>query len=296
MGKIRANINLADTLTQPIERKIAALLQRDENGNWIAAYRDVILKTAFQPIFRILNGKVRPVAFEGLIRPFKDGVHIMPGTFFGSVEEKDIELIEATARTLHIRNAAKLHPKARRLFVNFDPSALASVSTFESTLDHLAVELKASNLKPTDCICEITEQGVKSEQDLSYFVYSLRARGYLIAVDDFGADSSNMKRIKALTPDIVKFDGALVKRLMATPEGLKQLKLMLGNFNALRISTVLEGIEEPWQIEMADAAGCEMLQGYAMAVPRILPNNFNEWFDAEETFIAKPLISKPAAS
>lgn len=278
----------------PNKSEISDRLFRLDDGSWAGRYSDMVLKTAFQPIFKFQAGKLRPVAFEGLLRPFTADAPMLTGAFFKSIAPQDIGLVESISRTLHVRNAAKLNAKARRLFVNFDPSALSSKSTFEALLDDLGAELRVSDLTSADCVCEITEHAAKSEDDLKFFVYALRARGYLIAVDDFGADSSDMDRIAALTPDIVKIDGPMAKELMNSPEGFKQLKALIESFHQLRINTVVEGLEEMWQIEMAEAAKVDMVQGFAAAVPRILPNNFDEWFEDDEL---KPSIipSRPAS-
>lgn len=271
-------------------------LKRAEDGTWVAQYKDFSLKTAFQPIFRFVGGKLRPVAFESLLRPYIDDTSVLPSSFFGSLADDDIPVVETIARTLHVRNAPLLPVQARRLFLNFNPGALESKSTFESVLDDLGAELGLSDLSTNDCICEITEKAAVSEPDLRYFVYALRARGYLIAVDDFGAASSDMSRIKALTPDLVKFDGEMVKWLMDSPEGYREFKQLVKKFKELRIKTVIEGLEEFWQVEMAENAGADFVQGFAAAVPRIVPADFSEWFSGKDNIKTAPLVTRPASA
>ena len=43
------------------------------------------LKSAFQPIFAFDRGKVTIAAFEGLIRPFRDGEGLSPSAFFNLI-------------------------------------------------------------------------------------------------------------------------------------------------------------------------------------------------------------------
>lgn len=269
-------------------------LQRQSDGSWIAQYDTFTLKTALQPIFRFMQGKLRPIAFEGLLRPFMNETPVLTGSFLQAISNYDQLHVETTARTLHVRNASQLPQSARKLFLNFDPSLIEPKSAFESILQDLGTELRISGLSPADCVCEITEKAARSREHLNYFVYALRARGYKIAVDDFGSQSSDMARIEQLTPDIVKFDGALVKSLMDHSAGLTELKSLIAHFQSLRIDVVLEGLEEMWQVEMAEAAGAEMIQGFAAAVPRIAPADFSEWFAEDAETRIQPLISKPA--
>ncbi len=275
-------------------KQINEALERQHDNSWTASYGEFTLRSALQPIFRFADGKLRPVAFEGLLRPYLEDTPVLTGSFFQSVSLQDQRYIESIARTLHVRNASALPFSAQRLFLNFDPSLIESKSKLEQTLDDLGTELRISGLAPTSCVCEITEKAARSREDLNYFVYALRARGYTIAVDDFGAEASGMGRIKDLTPDIVKFDGALIKKQMEHSAGLAELKKLISDFHDLRINVVLEGLEEMWQIEMAEAAGADMVQGFAAAVPRLAPADFSEWFDDESDTKLRPLLKKPA--
>jgi EAL domain-containing protein (putative c-di-GMP-specific phosphodiesterase class I) len=49
---------------------------------------------------------------------------------------------------------------------------------------------------------------------------------------------------------------------------------MVSTFAEQGIRTVFEGIEEDWQIELAEKAGVEMLQGFALARPELVPTSF----------------------
>ncbi|MEM8541222.1 MAG: EAL domain-containing protein [Pseudomonadota bacterium] len=269
-------------------------LKRQFDGSWIAEYGDFTLKSALQPIFRFSKGKLRPVAFEGLLRPYLDETPVLTGPFLQSIASDDQLRIETLARTLHVRNANGLPQSARRLFLNFDPSLIEPISAFETILQDLGTELRISGLSPVDCVCEITEKAERSRDHLSYFIYALRARGYRIAVDDFGSEASDMSRIEQLTPDIVKFDGGMIKSLMDHASGLTELKRLVAHFQSLRIDVILEGLEEMWQIEMAEAAGADMVQGFAAAVPRLAPADFSEWFKDDSETKLRPLVSKPA--
>lgn len=267
---------------------------RHSDGSWTAEYGKFTLKTALQPIFRFINGKLRPVAFEGLLRPIIDETSVLTAPFLQAISGEDQLHVETLARTLHVRNAANLPQVAQRLFLNFDPSLIEPKSAFESILHDLGAELRVSGLSPAQCVCEITEKAAQSRENLNYFVYALRARGYKIAVDDFGSQSSDMARIEQLTPDLVKFDGPMIKDMMDHAPGLTELKKLIKYFHELRIDVVLEGLEEMWQIEMAEAAGADMVQGFAAAIPRLAPADFSEWFKDDSETKLRPLLSKPA--
>jgi predicted signal transduction protein with EAL and GGDEF domain len=50
---------------------------------------------------------------------------------------------------------------------------------------------------------------------------------------------------------------------------------MVATFAEQGIETVFEGIEEGWQLELAERSGATMVQGYALARPEIAPTSFD---------------------
>ena len=59
---------------------------RQPDGTSTGVWGVHTLKSAFQPIFAFgAEGKLSVAAFEGLIRPFRDGRPASPGTFFAGV-------------------------------------------------------------------------------------------------------------------------------------------------------------------------------------------------------------------
>ena len=58
---------------------------RQDDGTSAGVWGVFVLKSAFQPIFAFDRGKVTIAAFEGLIRPFRDGEGLSPTTFFNLI-------------------------------------------------------------------------------------------------------------------------------------------------------------------------------------------------------------------
>lgn len=134
--------------------------------------------------------------------------------------------------------------------------------------------LHQSAIDPARVVCEVTEQKSGSRSALFGFVEAVRERGLRIAVDDFGAADSDIRRIEELMPDIVKFDAQLVSRLMENEAGFALLKTMLEALAVRGIVTVLEGIEDNQQLELAEISGAAMVQGYALGLPELVPGSF----------------------
>ena len=255
-------------------RSILAHIIREENGTSSGVWGPFVLKSAFQPIFAFHEGRLSIAAFEGLLRPHRDGQQVSPGSFFATLPPMDRLAVETLSRTLHLLNAGACLPRQPALFINFDPSVFLDRSIANSALIDMKSVLADAGVDPRRVVCEVTEQKSGSAEVLSNFVQILRSNGFRIAVDDYGAADSDIERIKALKPEIVKFDAHWITRLMESGPGFGLLSAMVSIFTERGITTVFEGIEENWQLELAERSGAAMVQGYVLARPEIVPTSF----------------------
>ena len=258
-----------------LSRSIAlAHLIREKDRPAVGAWGPYVLKSAFQPIFGFDGGKLSIEAFEGLIRPFREGEAVTPATFFHAIQAGERLHAETLTRTLHLLNAGMFLDPATMLFINFDPSVFGERAVAEAALRDMRLTLHESGIDARRIVCEVTEQKSTSGGALERFVDLLRDHGFRIAVDDYGAEESDMERVAALRPDIVKFDAQWIARLMDTRPGFALLSVMVGEFASRGIRIVFEGIEEHWQLECAEECGAHMVQGYILARPEIAPTSF----------------------
>ncbi len=228
-----------------------------------------VLRSAFQPVFALDGGRLAQVASEALLRCHAGDRPVPVARFFARVDRQDRPDIEALVHRLHLVNAAAVLPSSCGVFVNFDPSLFADCAAASAAIDGFATLADRLGFAPPRIVCEITEQESASEEALAAFTGALRERGFRIAVDDFGAQSSDMRRVAALRPDIVKLDQQWLWRLMDTRPGRSLITHMAGEFAALGIETVFEGIEQPWQLDVAADCGASMVQGFALAHPAL---------------------------
>lgn len=246
-----------------------------DDGTSTGVWGPYTLKSAFQPIFTFQRGKLSVCAFEGLIRPFRDDRPVPPMNFFNAISAIDRLSVETLTRTLHLLNAGACLPGDAAIFVNFDPSVFIDRSIADTALRDMRLVLAQAGIDPRRVVCEVTEQRSASQEALHVFVGALKANGFKIAVDDYGSQDSDIDRIRALQPDIVKFDAQWITRLMESGPGFALLSAMVDIFAKQRIQTVFEGLEENWQLELAEKSGASMVQGYVIARPQIVPGDFS---------------------
>lgn len=270
-----------------------AHIARHDDGTASGAWAGYTLKSAFQPIFAFRPEGLEIVAYEGLIRPFRAGRPVSPGDFFRSVPAGDRLTIETLTRTLHLLNAGTFLKPPAMLFVNFDPSVFIDRELAAAALRGMRLTLHETGIDPRRVVCEVTEQRSASLPVLVSFVASLRDHGLRIAVDDYGAAESDMDRVAALRPDIVKFDAKWIARLMGTQAGFGLLKIMVREFSSRGSGIVFEGIEDRRQLELAEKAGAEMVQGFALARPMLMPVDFSAFVRAGTQAGVQPEQGEP---
>lgn len=249
-------------------------IERRPDGSARGRFRDCELMSAFQPIWAFPTADaphepVTAVAYEGLLRISGAGADVPPEAFFAGLGADMRAGVEAAARTLHLINAGACLPQGALVFVNFDPSLLTGAASAERMLRDMRLAMRGSGLQPARVVCEITEQPAGSEAALLALVDGLRGRGHRIAADDYGAAASDAVRVELISPDFIKFDARWVRQRMATPAGFAMLAGMVERFAARGIVSVFEGMEEGWQIALAERSGAAMVQGYGLARPAL---------------------------
>ncbi|MCX7304526.1 MAG: EAL domain-containing protein [Hyphomicrobiales bacterium] len=270
----------------------------EDDGAWTATWAPFVLKSAFQPIFRFSHGKLVPHAFEALLRPFRDGELVSPSAFLNGLPASERQHVETLARSLHLVNAAACLPHSAAIFVNFDPSVFSEAALADAALRETRRAVAAAGIDPGRLVCEVTEKETVSEEVLFNFVAALRRSGFRIAIDDYGVDASDMNRIHELRPDIVKFDADWIRRLMDSSAGYALLTTMVSTFAGHGIQTVFEGIETSQQLEMAEASGVDMVQGFGLAQPELAPTGFAAFAQsasAQDPHLHQPAFGEPPA-
>jgi EAL domain-containing protein (putative c-di-GMP-specific phosphodiesterase class I) len=212
----------------------------------------VRLTSAFQPIVALVDPRY-PRAMEALARfPF---------------DTRPPDLVFADAwRTGHGAalelDAVSLHLEAGAL-LPLDIAIAVNLST-ETVTRH--AEALAYLLRKTSrlVIVELTES---TDADDLHAIAQLRSAGVAIALDDAGAGRTGPARIRRLSPDIVKLDGALL-RAAGHSSGARELVREIAIATAaVGAEFVAEGIESVADVACAIAFGASMGQGYAFGAP-----------------------------
>jgi diguanylate cyclase (GGDEF)-like protein len=134
--------------------------------------------------------------------------------------------------------------------------------------DDVTAALEARGVSPHALIIEITERSIFSDPiRITAVLDDLRARGIRLALDDFGTGYSSLTHLRTLPVSEVKIDRSFVAKMTTDRADAAIVATTIELAHALDMTVVGEGVEDDatWQL-LADA-GCDFIQGYALACP-----------------------------
>lgn len=234
----------------------------------VAKYKELCLTSVYQPIFDRYS---QAIGLEALVRiSTDDNQNIRPDLFFGSdlVSLSDKINVERLSRVIHIRNFSRSPYRDLHLFLNVLPSSGEFYAFEDMRINLLSKRLNQLNLSATQLVMEVVELDARNEQCLQKAMNRLSTHGFQIAIDDYGMQASNSKRVELLKPNVIKIDRSLLLEYM---EG--RCKALLNGIVLARkigAKVVVEGIETEQQYQAMLALDVDLFQGYYLAIPKPL--------------------------
>lgn len=125
-------------------------------------------------------------------------------------------------------------------------------------------QLQKHGVDPRRVVFEITELGGGS-QKLGEVVARYREAGARIAIDDFGAGYSQLDRVLALQPDILKLDMRLFQEAARGGPSGEVVKALAQMAEKTGCWIIAEGVETEAELHFALECGARYVQGYLFA-------------------------------
>jgi EAL domain-containing protein (putative c-di-GMP-specific phosphodiesterase class I) len=224
---------------------------------------DLTLSSVFQPIFSLSH--MRSVGYEGLLRAHDAlDLPVSPLDVFGEAARLgDVLQLDKLAQTLHLENFKVLGAERDWLFLNVHPGALTDPYLAAALL----ATLKRLDLPPRRIVLEVLEHRADDLERLADAVRQFRERGFLIALDDFGAGHSNVERIWQLNPDIVKLDRIMLSHAAHRADMATILPGLVALLHEAGKLVLVEGVETEHEAQMALACNADFVQGFFFGRP-----------------------------
>lgn len=233
------------------------------------AIQDKQLKIFYQPQFSIADGEPALCAAEALVRwEHPELGMISPADFLPLFEENGlIQMVDQYVR----REAAAQIKAWRDEFGRAYPLAV-NLSRFDLYDPELAAELtgllEEFELSTDDLLLELTEAAYSTDvEQLDEAIEQLRAAGFRVGMDNFGAGGFSLGTIFTMPVDQVKLDMKYVRYIWDAEARERLIRLVMDGAGYLGIAVVAESVENEEECELLRALGCNVVQGRCFSTP-----------------------------
>ena len=150
--------------------------------------------------------------------------------------------------------------------------------------------LQATRFDPQYLVLEITETARISDHSVATSILEeLKSIGVKISMDDFGVGAASYEAFYELPFDEIKIDRLFVSNMAKDPKARAIVASIAAMGREARITVVAEGLENPQDIGLLEAVGCQQVQGFAFSRPVSL-SNLLEFKEVDENRAAANMV------
>ena len=233
--------------------------------NFDRALKEGYIKVFYQPVVRVLSGKV--CSYEALARwedPEKG--FISPGIFVPILEEAhlvgrlDAYVIDNVMRLMHDRLASGsvVLPVSLNLS-RLDFALIQPLQRIEEAAQRYQIPKKYIHVEITETVL------AKSGDDLADQLTEFSRAGYEVWLVDFGSEYSSLKTLHNYDFNMLKIDMGFFSNY--NEKGKNIIESVVYMAKRLGMHTLAEGVETREQVDFLHSIGCERIQGYYYGKP-----------------------------
>lgn len=214
---------------------------------------------AFQPIIDIEEGAI--VAYEALVRGLGGE---SAASVFARVDSDNLYRFDQSCRVKAIQLASRLQIK-ERLHINFMPNAVYDPALCIRTTLAAAQEC---NFPIEKIVFEVVEsEQISDHAHLKHIIQHYAERGFLTAIDDFGAGYAGLNLLVEYQPHIIKLDRKLISDIHLIRVKQVVVSAIVEVCRQLDMALLAEGVELAEEYRWLADAGITLYQGYYFARP-----------------------------
>lgn len=257
--------------------------------------RDDLLQSKYQAIFKITDFGPEDIAaahardyhkladkiygFEALIRTRPDNIKPIQNEWL--VHINPYELGPAELFTLAYQNnlSLELDQKCIQLAIKNSEhlSGVLLVNIFPRNFYYID-KLSHDIPKHTKITFELSEDKlIKNSSFLLEARSKLCDMNFKIATDDVSSGFSNLKRLIALRPDLIKLDRALIHRADEDERKQSLIKIFVEYARSFACQILVEGVERPGEFELCKRLGIQYVQGFFLHKPDAIDTIIREF-------------------
>lgn len=219
------------------------------------------IRMAFQPLIQWSTRTV--IGYEALVRGANgEGA----AEVLRRVNDDNKYYFDQSCRVKAIETATRLGLD-KILSINFFPNAVYNPQTCIRATIEAADEF---GFDIRNIMFEVTEgEQIFSHEHLLNIFQSYANRGFITAIDDFGAGFAHEEWLVTLKPRVLKLDMALIRDIDLLPEKQQRIRAIQQQCALFNCTILAEGIESAGELEWLIEAGIDWFQGYYFAKPQL---------------------------
>lgn len=219
----------------------------------------------YQPLVDARTNNVSSV--EALLRsrsgPLRD---VPPGTII-EIAEKSGQIMPLTDWTLDTALKTIQTLGNIPVAVNLSPVYFRHPEFVHRVFD----KLLQARVRPELLTVEVTEGVLISDMDAARnAINRLREIGINVFLDDFGTGYSSLSYLQNFELDGLKLDKSFLRNVNDKRKTTQIIRSVIDFGHSLGMRVVVEGVESDWQARLLQLLGCDLLQGYDIAMPMSL--------------------------
>lgn len=224
------------------------------------------LRFVFQPQFDLSTRRV--IGVEALVR-WKHERHgeIPPSVMIPLVNRLGLDLLLFNLVEMWAVKAM-LALKEKNIVIPVAVNASAKTLCTLQFAECLAARVREHGLSPEQLTLELTEDVPESDNLLlSAALTAIRAKGFRLSLDDFGAGAATMSLLVNHSFDELKIDGAFIRAISGSYSSRRIVRGIVRWAKLFNIQLIAEGIEDESTLPLLHQLGCRVGQGYALGYP-----------------------------
>lgn len=224
------------------------------------------LYMVYQPKISLRRNKV--TGFEALLRWRHPLLGEIPPSKFLPIIENSALMAEISQRVIQlvIQQVKEWKGSCCSLPVSIN----MHISDINSTNfpDRLERMVNESGINVSDIGIECLEnQSIKNMDYVYKNLSTLKEKGFIISLDDFGEGNSNINYLGNLPFNVVKLDRSLIRNIPNDNKSRIIAKNIISMLKQLGYLTLAEGVEDGKTLTLLNNFGCDEVQGYFYSAP-----------------------------
>ncbi len=247
------------TYNTTIEKELRSAIERDE------------LSMVYQP--QIDTATKRTIGVEALVRWNNQDLGNVPPCDFIPIAES-MGLMNELGQFITFRAIEEIEEVCRqrgplRLSINVSVQQLLTDGFFE----FFQKEIARRTNNDLSFMLEVTESMFIEDLKLAVFVLQRFSDiGVEISLDDFGTGFSSLSLLANLPIHELKVDKSFIDQILTDEKAKRLVHSIITIGKDLKLTTIAEGVEEQDQLEILQAFGCDLIQGYYYSRPLTQPD------------------------